>query len=123
MSSCPENYEVRQMGTISDPSLFVFNAAIAPTLPATRCQLRHRQQRARACRSWRNRRLGSDPLGTMSPPIALASSAAADSDFSCPSVNHKSELCRWGDYAGASVDPANTDVAWGSNQVNGPAGL
>src|SRR5205823_6786446 len=47
-----------------------------------------------------------------------ASSAAIDSDFSCPSVEPRSIACRWGDYAGASVDPTNTNVVWGSNQVN-----
>jgi hypothetical protein len=57
----------------------------------------------------------------MSAPIALASSAAIDSDFSCPSRNPSHTVCRWGDYAGASVDPTNPNLVWGSNQVTGPA--
>jgi hypothetical protein len=60
------------------------------------------------------------------PPIALGSSSTIDSDFSCPSQpygkSHRTTSCRWGDYAGASVDPSNANVVWGSNQLNGPTG-
>jgi hypothetical protein len=42
-----------------------------------------------------------------------------DSDFSCPSVEAKAPSCRWGDYAGASVDPINGNLVWGSSQFNG----
>jgi hypothetical protein len=63
----------------------------------------------------------------MNTPIELGASAAVDSDFSCPSQPRggkvfKSTFCRWGDYAGASVDPNNGNVVWGSSQVNGPPG-
>jgi hypothetical protein len=118
----PGKLEVRQAGTISDSGRFVFNGAIAPTLSggavinydtASSGELVHISAQSRS---------GSNPLGTMNGPITLASSAATDSDFSCPSVEPKSAVCRWGDYAGASVDPINTNVVWGSNQVNGAAG-
>jgi hypothetical protein len=36
-------------------------------------------------------------------------------------VELKAESCRWGDYAGASVDPINSNVVWASNQLDGPA--
>jgi hypothetical protein len=118
----PGKLEVRQAGTISDTSRFVFNGAIAPTRSGGAVINYNTASSTALVQIMAQSRVGSDPAGTMTTPIALASSAAIDSDFSCPSVQPRSTACRWGDYAGASVDPTNTNVVWGSNQVNGPAG-
>ena len=118
----PEKVEVRQAGTISDPSLFVFNGAIAPTLSGGAVIDYNTASSSALVKIMAQSRSSSDPQGTMSGPITLASSSAIDSDFSCPSVTHEAFPCRWGDYAGASVDPTNTNVVWGSNQINGAAG-
>jgi hypothetical protein len=57
------------------------------------------------------------PTGQMDPgELVLASSTAGDNDFSCNYLNLHFP-CRWGDYAGASPDPLNANVVWGSNQV------
>ena len=48
--------------------------------------------------------------------IVLGTSSAADNDLSCLPANG-GPPCRWGDYSGASPDPVNTNVVWGSNQV------
>jgi predicted phage tail protein len=45
----------------------------------------------------------------------LGTSSAVDQDFSCTTATP----CRWGDYAGASPDPLNANVVWGSSQVTG----
>jgi hypothetical protein len=69
-------------------------------------------------------RVGSAPLGTMNTPVLLGSSEAVDSDFTCPAApggEPPAPPCRWGDYAGASVDPVNARLVWGSNQLNGPS--
>jgi hypothetical protein len=118
----PGKLEVKQAGAISDPSNYVFNGAIAPTLSGGAVIDYNAASSAALVQIMAQSRLSSDPAGTMNTPIELASSAAIDSDFSCPSVEPKSIACRWGDYAGASVDPANSEVVWGSNQLNGPAG-
>jgi hypothetical protein len=116
----PEKLEVKQTGTISDPSLFVFNGAIAPTLSGGAVIDYDTASRTERVRIMARSRVSSAPAGTMSTPIVLRSSAAIDGDFSCPSQTHEAGPCRWGDYAGASVDPINENVVWGSNQVNGP---
>lgn len=65
-------------------------------------------------------RLSSTPAGKMAAGLQLAESHAIDKDSSCPSVTHEPEMpCRWGDYAGASPDPSNSAVVWGSGQFNG----
>jgi PKD repeat protein len=60
------------------------------------------------------------PAGTMSGEVNLAESTGIDQDFSCPSVEIAASSCRWGDYAGASPDPASPYVVWGTGEVNGP---
>jgi hypothetical protein len=118
----PGKLEVKQSGTISDLSLFVFNAAIAPTLSGGAVIDYDTANASSLVQIVAQSRLGSDPAGTMSGPVTLASSAAIDSDFTCPSHEPKNTGCRWGDYAGASVDPNNPNVVWGANQVDGPVG-
>src|SRR5262249_39474987 len=118
----PGKLEVKQSGTISAPSLFVFNGAIAPTL-AGGAVINYDTASATALvqiAAQVQARLG--PGGTVNTPLTPASSAAIDSDFSCASLEPKNTDCRWGDYAGASVDPNNANVVWGSNQVDGPTG-
>jgi hypothetical protein len=114
----PGKLEVKQSGTISDPSLFIFNGAIAPTLSGGAVINYDTASKSALVRIAAQSRRSSDPAGTMSGPLTLASSAAIDSDFSCPSVERRAPSCRWGDYAGASVDPNNPDVVWGSNQFD-----
>src|SRR5262249_21934096 len=109
----PATMTLVQSGNVGDRAGFAFNGAIAPNLnggavidyntggPNSEVQLKAQS------------RLGTDPLGTMSGPLNLATSSAIDSDFSCPSqpfgaINGEGD-CRWGDYAGASVDPTNPD--------------
>jgi hypothetical protein len=117
----PGKLEVKQAGTISDPSMFVFNGAIAPTISGGAVINYNTASSSARVQIMAQSRVGTDPAGAMNAPIALASSAAIDSDFSCPSFEPKSTACRWGDYAGASVDPTNSNVVWGSSQVNAEA--
>ncbi|TMK99868.1 MAG: PKD domain-containing protein [Actinobacteria bacterium] len=117
----PGKLEVRQVGTISEPGKFVFNGAIAPTLSGGAVVNYNTASSSAFVQLMAQSRIGSAPLGTMNTSILLASSSAADVDFSCPSETKEKEPCRWGDYAGASVDPTSEDVVWGSNQTNGLA--
>jgi hypothetical protein len=116
----PSKVEVRQDGTLSEPGKFVFNGAIAPTLSGGAVVNYNTGSSSSFVQVMAQSRIGSTPLGTMNTPILLASSSAADADFSCPTVTKHPEPCRWGDYAGASVDPINENVVWGSNQTDGP---
>ena len=116
----PAKAEARQVGTISDPNLYVFNAAIAPTLLGGAVINYNTGSASELVEIMAQSRVPTAPLNQMSGPIVLGSSSARDADFSCPSVDPFAESCRWGDYAGASVDPTNGNVVWGSSQVNGP---
>jgi PKD repeat protein len=122
----PKKLEVRQEGAISDTSEFVFNGAIAPTLSGGAVIDYNTGSKSATVKIMAQSRVGSAPAGTMNTPIVLGASSAIDSDFSCPGQPlgefFETESCRWGDYAGASVDPVDPNLVWGSSQINGPTG-
>jgi hypothetical protein len=122
----PSKLEVHQSGTVSDASGFAFNAAIAPTLAGGAALVYNVGGHEAKVQVKAQSRIASTPLGTMSGPITLRESSAIDSDFTCPSqpygTEHHAVACRWGDYAGASVDPSHPSLVWGSDQLNGPRG-
>jgi hypothetical protein len=125
----PASHSLIQSGKITSTSLFTFNGAISPdrrvngssakfggdmvisvnqssgaTLPAIRA----------ASKIGRN---------AMSALQLVATSAAADTGFDCSNSQH---LCRWGDYAGASADPASPTTGtvgqvWGSSMLGAPS--
>jgi hypothetical protein len=110
----PASLTVRQAGTIQNASQFVFNAAISPAFDGTTAAINYNTGSASQLVDIRAQtRLGTTPLGQMSGEFVLGTSSANDIDFSCTP-------CRWGDYAGASPDPASFQGIWGSNQLNGP---
>jgi PKD repeat protein len=115
---------VRQAGTITDPSGWVFGGAIAPTTNGGAIANYNVGGPNQLVTLVAQARLPSTPLGSMTSPITLASSAAIDTDFSCPSQPRGIALgrtsCRWGDYAGASLDPTNGSAVWGTGELNGP---
>jgi hypothetical protein len=51
--------------------------------------------------------------------LLLGSSSDSDQETAF-GPNCTSSPCRWGDYSGATPDPVNPGVVWGSNQLIGP---
>jgi hypothetical protein len=106
-----------QEGSVTDLSNSVFNAAISPAADGTHAALQYNVGgRFHLVELRAQTRQVSTPLGQMDNELTIGASSAIDQDFSCGD----GPSCRWGDYAGASPDPANTDVVWGTNQLNGP---
>ena len=126
----PATHAVIQNGTISSSSSFTYDGAISPdrlvngatklfggdmvidvvqssttTLPAIKVASK----------------IGSGAISSLS---TIATSAAPDTGFDCTRGNG---LCRWGDYAAATPDPAapTTGTAgqvWGSSMLGAPGG-
>jgi hypothetical protein len=110
--SCPASAK-RQEGNVSSTTNFIFNGAISPTTAGNSAVIDYNAGSSANFVSVRvQSRIGTDALGTMSNESTLITSSVIDRDFSC-------SPCRWGDYAGASPDPSNTGLVWGSNQYNG----
>jgi hypothetical protein len=119
----PATRTVRQQGQVQSATDFIWNGSISPSISGNDAAVFYNRGGASqlvlvAAQS----RLSTTPLGTMGAAggeAVLATSAAADVDFSCSSPY--GPPCRWGDYSGASPDPLNAGVVWGSNQVSGPS--
>src|SRR6266566_1571043 len=126
----PATHDLIQHGTLTSASSFTFDAAISPdrrvsgatsmfggdmvidvvrsstaTLPAIKAASK----------------IGPDPVSALS---GVATSAASDTGFDCI---QDAGLCRWGDYAAATPDPAapatgTTGQVWGSSMLAAPGG-
>lgn len=104
----PNAASLLQSGTVSDPSLFVWNGAVSPDRASTGTGGSHGDSMAMSVSTssqsgfpaiqfvWKH---GND---AQSPLDNLVQSSGPAVDFSCSSTTP----CRWGDYSGASPDPA-----------------
>lgn len=109
----------RQEGTLSSPTLYLFNAAISPTSRGDAAVIHYNTGSATTFIDARaQRRDGADPLNSMSGELTLVESTVADNDFSCTGA-YGGPPCRWGDYAGASPDPTNPCTVWGTTTISG----
>ena len=115
----PGSLTARQQGEIASPTDFVFNGAISPSINGNDAVVEYNRASSTLTPTiGAQSRQGSTPLGTMDAgEVLLGSSTDVDQDFSCSPPY--GPPCRWGDYSGATPDPLNAGVVWGSNMVNG----
>lgn len=125
----PASASLDQIGTVSDPTLYVFNGTISPD----------RVVKAKKTAYGSSAIINvSTSSSTSYPAIQMAStidgqpesslmmvkqSVGPDVDFTC--FNPQSPTCRWGDYSGATPDPnaplkAAYGEVWLSNEWNTP---
>jgi len=111
------------VGTISDPNDWVFNAAISPRFDAQGAAIEYNRSSSTIYPVIAAQiRLASTPAGQMEPgELVLATSSNFDSDFTCNNPNTNFP-CRWGDYSAATPDPVQTNVVWGTNEFNTASG-
>jgi hypothetical protein len=104
----------RQMGSVAGAAgTFAFNGAVSPTADGSGAALIYNTGNATHLVNLRAQdRRAASPLGTMGEELELGTSIAADEDFSCQFF-----VCRWGDYAGASPDPVNSHLVWGTGEL------
>lgn len=110
----------RQTGTVSGTNgSFAFNGAISPTKDGTSAAIFYNSGSSTQLVDWRVQNRRSDTtLGTTFEDVGLATSVDVDNDFSCPSWGlFDGAPCRWGDYAGASPDPSNACLVWGTTML------
>ena len=118
---------VMQTGTVSNGSLYAFNAAISPDRSVTPTSHRFGGSMALTFNTsgggrgnFPAIRYVTKPAGgaqTAWPGVLVVQSPGRNVDFSCASAP-----CRWGDYAGASPDPTPAGgtggTVWLANQWN-----
>ena len=122
-------------GTIAANNTFLFNAAISPDRQVQGATQRFGDSMviqynvSSRVNSIAPRIVAKSSLhgGELSGATLVKDGVGGYRDFSCPSAG---SVCRWGDYAAATPDPAPTTnkrgVVWGTNQYSGvlspPAG-
>jgi hypothetical protein len=111
---------ILQAGRVTHPSLYAFNGGISPDRTCAVAQCAHGDSMVLGFNTsssqtfatiWMVSKVGA---GAQSAPVLLKASTVPDTNFSC-------SPCRWGDYAGATPDPAASLTAehgevWLTNQ-------
>ena len=107
-----------QQGAIGFLNTYTFNAAISPRTDGQGAAIFYDVSGAAVSKLpqvWTQVRRSSDPAGSFEPGITdLVNSTNADTDFSCTTA-FGGPPCRWGDYSGATPDPAQPLLVWGTN--------
>lgn len=128
----PATHSLIQKGTITSSSLFTFNGAISPDRRVNGTSkmfggdmvISVNQSSASALAAIKvASKIGANAISALK---LVATSTAADTGFDCRTTASPN-LCRWGDYAGASPDPAapttgTTGQVWGSSMLSAPGG-
>jgi len=112
---------LRQQGDVGSPTDFVWNGAISPSIGGDSAAVFYNRGGGSTLPVIAAQTRGaSTPLGSLDAgELVIAQSSATDLDFTC-AYSRPSDPCRWGDYAGATPDPVNAGVVWGSSQITGP---
>ena len=111
---------LRQSGNVGSATDFVFNGAISPSIDGSSAAVFYNRGGAATLPViGAQTRSALTPLNTLDAgELVIGQSTSADLDFTC-GYGSPTAPCRWGDYAGASPDPSNPGVIWGSSQVTG----
>jgi len=117
----PGSLAIRQQGQLASATDYFWNAAISPSAAGNDAMISYnRGSSSLLPLIGAQTRTRSTPLGQMDPgEVVLASSSGPDQETLFQG-NCTANPCRWGDYSGATPDPLNPGVVWGSNQVAGP---
>jgi hypothetical protein len=120
----PSTLTVLQEGEIGSATDHIFNGAISPSSAGNDAGVSYnRGSGSTLALIGVQTRGSSTPLGQMDAgEVVLGTSATFDQETLFQG-NCTTNPCRWGDYSGASPDPSNAGVVWGSNQLVGPAFL
>ena len=118
----PSTLSVLQEGEIGSDTDHIFNAAISPSSGGSDAAVFYnRGSGSTLALIGAQTRQSSTPTGQMDAgEVVLGTSATFDQETLFQG-NCTTAPCRWGDYSGASPDPSNAGVVWGSNQLAGPA--
>jgi hypothetical protein len=128
----PATHSLIQKGTITSSTLYTFNAAISPDRRVNGTSkmfggdmvISVNQSSASALAAIKvASKIGANAVSALK---LVATSTAADTGGDCMTTTNPN-LCRWGDYAGASPDPAapttgTTGQVWGSSMLSAPGG-
>jgi hypothetical protein len=118
----PGHLTPRQSGNISDPSQYIWNGAVSPSLAGNEAVIFYNEAAPASFVTYQAQSRNSlTPLGTFANPFYIGNSLGGDTDFTCGvnQVPANNAPCRWGDYSSARPDPNNTNAVWGVGMTAG----
>ena len=116
----PGTLNIRQQGQLSSTTDYYWNAAISPSIAGNDAMIEYnRGSSTLLSLIGAQTRTSSTPLGQMDVGEVLLGSSSAPDEETAFQTNCTPNPCRWGDYSGATPDPSNPGVVWGSNQIDG----
>lgn len=106
-----------QMGTVRGKNgAFAFMGAISPSSDGQNAAIFYNSSSGKTLPEFRVRdRHLATTGGVMTEDLLLATSTSADADRSC--LHGFGLPCRWGDYNGASPDPSDPSLVWGTGEL------
>jgi hypothetical protein len=110
----PETSTPMQIGTVRGPNgAFAFMGAISPSADGQNAAIFYNSSSKTRRPDFRVRdRHSYTTGGSMVEDLRLATSTSPDKDKSC-----RYGPCRWGDYTGASPDPSDASLIWGTGEL------
>jgi hypothetical protein len=108
----PRRLSVVDRGVIRKRRNWVFNAAISPTRSGRAAIINYNVGGPQLLPQVRARIAGTKAGGELTLGRSFAPNRLCD---------REDPFCSWGDYAGASPDPLEANVVWGSNQTMAPS--
>ena len=118
----PGSLTLRMQGQLANASDYYWNAAISPSIAGNDAMISYnRGSSTKLALIAAQSRVSSTPLGQMDPGEVVLGTSSAATQETLFQGNCTANPCRWGDYSGATPDPMNPGVVWGSNQITGPA--
>ncbi len=116
------NLTLVQQGSIDTASSWTFNGAISPRWDGQGAAIVYNVSSTTSDPSIVVQvRRAATPSGTFDAGrTTVATSSAADTDFSC--IAPYGPPCRWGDYSGATPDPVHQTIVWATSEFNTAAG-
>src|SRR6266567_5492161 len=116
----PGTLKIRQQGSLSSTTDYFWNAAISPSIAGNDAMIEYnRGSSTLLSLIGAQTRTSSTSLGQMDAGEVLLASSSAPDEETAFETNCSPNPCRWGDYSGATPDPSNPGVVWGSNQIDG----
>jgi hypothetical protein len=116
----PGSLTVRQQGEIQNASDFVFNGAISPSSAGNDAAIFYNRSSSSTLPLIGGQsRTSATPVGTMDPGELLLGNSVDPQQETGFGNNCIANPCRWGDYAGATPDPVNSGVVWGTGELSG----
>lgn len=118
----PASLTIRQQGQVAGGTDYTWNGVISPSSAGDDAMIEYNRGSGSVLSLiGAQSRTKATPPGQMDAGEVLLAQSSGPDQETLFSGNCSPNPCRWGDYSGATPDPSQTGVVWGTNQIDGGA--